>query len=84
MALFGDLRRRWLLAKWLAEAEDNGKMLIAVPDGMAAQVHGEIWRHNVEAASERWATKIADVSLDDWQEAVLKLGRHRKGQPRER
>lgn len=76
-------RRRRDMAVWLAEAEANGKVLIAVPAAMAAEVQRQIWLRNVEAASTKWEAKVDNIPVTEWQSAVGKMGRRYRGQHRD-
>lgn len=76
-------RRRRDMAVWLAEAEANGKVLIAVPADLAAEVQRQIWLHKVEAASDKWAAKVAEVPPTVWQEAISDRGHKYHGRHRD-
>lgn len=70
------------MAVWLAEAEANGKVLIAVPPDMAAEVQTMIWRRKVESAAATWADTSAEVPLEDWRNAAEHANRKYRGQHR--
>lgn len=82
MALLEGFRRRRQLARMLAEAEDRGDTLMTIPQYLVGEVTALRWSRKVEHAADRWAANVAEISVDQWQEAVIAAGRHGKGKPR--
>lgn len=82
MILFPKFRRRWRLAKVMAEAEADGEALIRVPGHLAAQLKTYAWQLYVETGAEKWAAQGREIPLSEWQAAMTEAGRHRLSRPR--
>jgi hypothetical protein len=58
------------MARLTANAASNGRVIITVPHAMVARVRMHVWQLEVEAANEKWAKAVSDVSLPAWNKAV--------------
>lgn len=73
MALFPKFRRRWRMAGYLAQAEADGQVLIIVPAWQSDEVRRTVWLNNVQRASDRWAAKINEIPVTEWQAAISRV-----------
>lgn len=64
----------WLLNQAKRRWARHGSHVITVPSWARAKVAQYLWSLNVEFASERWASRTAEVSLPQWQAAMTAKG----------
>ena len=50
----------------LRDAQRQGKVLIAVPEYMAADIQQIIFTKQVEHYASKWTDKVNSVSLEEW------------------
>ena len=69
-----------LAASWaqnLAGAQSRmqaGAQAVTTPPGQAAAAQQAVWLANVTASANRWATNVAAVSTQQWQQAYIQKG----------
>lgn len=63
--------RLWRLARELEQAADRGDTIIHVPPWLTSELQQIIWQRKIERASERWTSRTAEVSLEDWQRGMI-------------
>ena len=66
----GKLIERLRLVRYLQRKAAEGYNVIPVPSFMAGEVQALIWSRCVERAADKWASRVAEVSLSDWTAAV--------------
>lgn len=66
-----DVRRRWRLARVLAQAERDGKTLIAIPAWLISRARLDLWVASTQHAQEKWAQAVRDVTPEQWRKAML-------------
>lgn len=66
--------RLWRLARYLQHKADEGCELIAVPRWLAPKLHKLIWERRMERAAAKWADRVADISVAEWQAAMRERG----------
>lgn len=75
-----------IAAKWASrlgqstQAIKDGAMAVQVAPGQAAARQKEVWAQNVANSKDKWASRVASVSLSDWQTAMADKGAARVGQ----
>lgn len=52
---------------------------VTVAPGQAAARQADVWVQNTAAAKDKWRANVANVSLQDWQQAVISKGLARVG-----
>jgi len=57
----------------------QGVQATRVAPGQAAAAQKAVWLQNLQASSDRWAARVARVSLADWQAAMVNKGIPRIG-----
>lgn len=74
-----------IAANWasrLAGSTDKmqaGAMAVAVAPGQAAARQKAVWAQNVAASQNKWATNVAAVTKESWQETYVNKGLPRVG-----
>lgn len=58
----------------------NGVNNVTVAPGTLAARNVDAWYANVTAAKDKWARRVASVTLDDWKNAMLTVGVQRVSQ----
>lgn len=67
-------------AKWqrntagASDAIKQGVMAVTQAPGQKAAAAKDLWLANVNASAGRWATAVGNVSLQDWQNAIINKG----------
>lgn len=51
-----------------------GVQAVSVAPGVAAARQKQVWVQNVASAADKWASKVSNVSLADWQNATVQKG----------
>lgn len=53
---------------------NRGVQGVTTAPGQAAARQKAVWAQNVQAAQDKWASRVASVSLPDWQQAMATKG----------
>lgn len=64
-------------AQRLASSTDRitqGVQAVTTAPGQAAARQKAVYQQNVVAATDKWATRVASVSLGEWQQAMVEKG----------
>jgi len=67
-------------AKWLQNyqgattAMQQGAAAVTTAPGQLAAAKAQLWLQRLQASQQKWATKVAAVSLQEWQQAYTTLG----------
>lgn len=67
-------------ANWASRLGQSGQAItdginaVQVAPGQAAARQKTVWVNNVAAAANKWASNVASVSLQDWQQAAITKG----------
>jgi hypothetical protein len=57
----------------------DGVNAVTVSPGQAAARQKSAWVNNTQAAADKWASRVSQVSLGDWQQAMIQNGAPRVG-----
>jgi hypothetical protein len=57
----------------------RGVQGVTTAPGQAAARQKAVWAQNVAQAQDKWASRVASVSLPDWQQAMITKGVQRVG-----
>lgn len=66
--------------KWLANFQNattsmtNGVNSVNTAPGQLAAAQAALWLQRLQASQNKWATRVAAVSLADWKNAMITLG----------
>ena len=66
--------------KWLANFQNaqtsmtNGVNAVTVAPGQLAAAQAALWLQRLQASQNKWATRVAAVSLADWKTSMINLG----------
>lgn len=52
----------------------DGVNSVTTAPGLAAARQADVWLANLQASAPKWKTKVAAVSLTDWQQAMINKG----------
>lgn len=69
-----------IAANWAAGLANAGQKItdgingVTVAPGRAAAAQKAVWVQNVAASQDKWARNTANVSLPDWQQAMITKG----------
>lgn len=67
-------------AKWLANFQNattamtQGVQAVTQAPGAKAAAQSALWLQRLQQSQQKWATRVAAVSLSDWQQAMINLG----------
>ena len=56
------------------EKMKNGISAVKTAPGQAAARQKSVWAQNVANSQDKWASRVASVSLNDWQGAMINKG----------
>lgn len=56
------------------ERINRGVQAVTTAPGQAAARQKQVWAQNVAASQDKWAQRVASVSLPDWQQAMQTKG----------
>lgn len=74
------IAQRWATRLGAATQDiQAGVQAVTVSPGAAAARQKQVWVQNVQAAADKWATRVANLSLQDWQNAMINKGVARIG-----
>lgn len=66
--------------KWLtnfgnaAQAMTDGVNSVQTAPGQAAAAQAALWLQRIQASQQKWANRVAAVSLQDWKTSMINLG----------
>ena len=60
-----------------SQAIKDGVAAVRTAPGQAAAAQKQVWAANVAASQDKWARRVASVSLQDWQTAMTDKGINR-------
>jgi hypothetical protein len=72
-------------AHWASQLGNAGARItqgvnaVKVAPGQAAAAQSAVWLQNLQASQQKWASRVARVSLGDWQAAMTNKGIGRIG-----
>ena len=75
-----------IASQWASRLAGSGQRIsdgvasVTVAPGQAAARQKAVWQQNTAAAADKWAGRVASVSLPDWQQAMTTKGVQRIGQ----
>lgn len=67
-------------AKWAANLSAAGQTItdgvnnVTVAPGLAAAKQKSVYVQNVQASADKWASRVAGVSLQSWQQSMINKG----------
>lgn len=70
-----DIAANW--ASRLAQSGDKitkGVQAVTVAPGQAAARQADVWANNTVASKDKWRTRVAGVTLQEWQTAIVNKG----------
>lgn len=70
-----DIAANW--ASRLAQSGDKitkGVQAVTVAPGQAAARQADVWANNTVASKDKWRTRVAGVTLQEWQAAIVNKG----------
>ena len=70
-----DIAANW--ASRLAQSGDKitkGVQAVTVAPGQAAARQADVWANNTVASKDKWRTRVAGVTLQEWQQAIVNKG----------
>lgn len=70
-----DIAQNW--ATRLAQSGDKitkGVQAVTVAPGQAAARQADVWANNTVASKDKWRSRVANVTLQEWQAAIVNKG----------
>lgn len=70
-----DIAANW--ASRLAQSGDKitkGVQAVTVAPGQAAARQADVWANNTVASKDKWRSRVANVTLQEWQAAIVNKG----------
>jgi hypothetical protein len=67
-------------AKWVSNLSNatqhitDGVNAVTTAPGVAAARQQQTWLARIQASAQKWATNVAAVSLQDWQQSMIQTG----------